>query len=58
MKKKRAQAIEKIMRLAWDSLQSHLRYTYEKDGNWNGQGFHRKCVKEYLEMMNEVVKLF
>lgn len=54
--KERAQAVEKIMRLAWDSLQSHLKYTHEQDKD--GKAFHKKCVKEYLEIMQEASKLW
>ena len=56
IQKKRARAIEKSMRLVWDSLQSHLPYTHIKSAE--GRDFHLKCVKEYLVILNELLKLY
>lgn len=43
------------MRLTWDSLQSHLDGTYLKSPE--GIAFHRKCVKEYAEMIQLLATL-
>lgn len=52
----RAKLIEKAMQLVWDSLQSHLPYTYEKEKD--GYKFHKKCVAEYAELINILSKLY
>lgn len=53
----REQEIERAIRLIWDSLESHLAYTYEplpkraeKDGETNE--FHKQCVREYAEVIS------
>ena len=55
MKDKRAMLIEKALRSVYDSLQSHLQYTYKKTSE--GKRFHIKCVKDYLELMDTIEKL-
>ena len=55
-KKDRAKAVEKIIRQAWSSLESHLRFTHIKTSE--GTTFHRKCIKEYIEIITEASKLF
>lgn len=45
----RAKLVSKGMRLAYDSLQSHLPWTYLKSAE--GKAWHKKCVKDYVEMM-------
>lgn len=52
----RAETIEQIMKLVWDSLDSHLQYTYRK--HRDGTDFHIKCVKEYVEIMRLVATLY
>ena len=47
--------IEKALRLTWDSLQSHLKYTRIK--TTEGIGFHKKCVKEYAETLKILSEL-
>lgn len=56
IKKERAKMIERGIRLAWGSLESHLRYTHEK--HEGGELFHKKCVKEYVEIISILTKLY
>lgn len=49
-KYKRAKHIEKIMVQAIDSLTSHLPYTHRH--TQEGQKFHKDCITEYLEILN------
>ena len=46
--------IERAIRIAWDSLQSHLRYTYAKSSE--GKKFHKKCIREYAEIISILSK--
>lgn len=55
-KKERAKLIEQGLRLTWDSLQSHLPYTHSPSKD--GELFHKKCVKEYSELISILSKLF
>lgn len=48
--------IEEGIKLTYDSLESHLKWTYgeiseerKKDGETNN--FHKKCVKEYARII-------
>jgi hypothetical protein len=52
----RAKVIEQIIRLVWDSLESHLPYTHTK--HHDGYAFHVQCVKEYVEILRLVTKLY
>jgi hypothetical protein len=54
--KKRAKEVEQAMRLAWASLESHLRYTHEKCPE--GNTFHKKCVKEYVQILKNLSELY
>jgi hypothetical protein len=56
---RRAKLIEEAMKIVWSSLDSHLPYTHKKYTNANGEhrGFHKKCVKEYVRLM-EILKEF
>lgn len=56
-KKQRAREIDKAIRLAYSSLESHLPYTYKKhvDGDMR---FHRKCIAEYAEIISILSKLY
>ncbi len=49
MKTNNAQELEKAIRLTYDSLQSHLPYTYGKSKD--GVVFHQKCVNEYARII-------
>jgi len=55
-KKKRAKLIEKAIRLTWSSLESHLRYTHVKSSE--GDKFHRKCIREYAELIDAISQLY
>lgn len=48
--------IERAMILVWDSLQSHLPYTYLKTAE--GKRFHRKAIKDYVELLDILDKLY
>jgi hypothetical protein len=52
----RKQMLERLIRLVWDSLESHLPYTYEHSSE--GKDFHIKCVMEYSEMIYLLSKLY
>ena len=54
--KKRPQVIEKSIRAVWDSLESHLQYTYLKTKE--GKQFHKKCVKEYALLIKWLSELY
>lgn len=61
-KRERSAKIERCMRLTWDSLQSHLVFTYspitkkeKKDGETND--FHKRCVREYAEVISILADL-
>lgn len=55
-KTRRPKEIERAMRLAWSSLESHLPYTHGKSPE--GTKFHIKCVKEYLQIMENLGNLY
>ena len=50
----RAKLIERAIRLAWSSLESHLPYTYKG----KEQAFDRKCVAEYAEIIQILTQLY
>lgn len=52
----RAKSVEKIIRLAYDSLETHLHYTHMK--TTEGEKFHREAIKQYLDIMQEAYKLY
>ena len=56
MRTDRAKSIERIIRQTWSSLESHLRWTSRHSAE--GKNFHKKCVKEYVDIIQEVVKLY
>lgn len=45
---------EAALRLTWDSLESHLPYTHGKHSD--GRKFHRKTVREYVQLMKHIVE--
>lgn len=52
----REKKVEEAMRLVWDSLQSHLPYTYGK-ANTKTTRFHKKCVREYALLLKILSEL-
>jgi hypothetical protein len=54
---KRAKKIEKAQKLVWASLKSHLPYTYGKTKDGTNK-FHRKCVREYVELLKILSELY
>ena len=56
MKHEREKKIERIIRLAWSSLESHLKYTRMKTSE--GEKFHKDCVNEYAEIIKLTSELY
>lgn len=57
--KKRSKRIEKAMRIVWDSLQSHLPYTYKDSADKDAtKDFHKKCVREYATVLKLLSELY
>ena len=53
----RAKKVERAIRLAWDSLQSHLPHTY--GGCYGGDHKHHKqSVREYAELIKLLSELY
>lgn len=50
---KRSKKIEEGIRLAWDSLQSHLPYIHGKDAR-----FHIDAAKQYTRIIQNYLDLF
>ena len=65
-KRKRARLIEDAMKLTWDSLSSHLEWTYgsKKEikrvvkNNGGSPSFHVKAIKEYSRIIQILSKLY
>lgn len=55
-KHERAKIVERVIRQSWSSLESHLKYTHSHTSE--GQNFHKKCVKEYVEIISDASKLY
>lgn len=59
---KRAQMVDKIIRLSYDSLSTHLQYTHNnKPGDLIRDEtieFHILCVKEYAQIIYLASKLY
>ncbi|MDE2233420.1 MAG: hypothetical protein KGJ90_04915 [Patescibacteria group bacterium] len=55
-KNDRAKAIEKAVKIVYDSLQSHLPYTHKKSSE--GVRFHKQCVKDYTELIKLIISLY
>lgn len=53
---KKEKKIERLIRLTWSSLESHLQYTHKKTSE--GCGFHKKCVKDYAETIKLLTELY
>lgn len=47
---RRAKKVEKIIRLAYDSLESHLPYTHLKTSE--GAKFHKDAIVQYIEIIS------
>jgi len=47
---RRAKKVEKIIRLSYDSLESHLPYTHLKTSE--GTKFHKDAILQYIEIIN------
>lgn len=58
MKQDRAEKVERVIRLAWSSLESHLSYATGRIKHIDKPVFHRKCVKEYAEIIQIVSELY
>ena len=55
----RPQEIEKAIRTVWDSLESHLMYTHSgKLPPHETREFHKKCIKEYAEVISILSQLY
>lgn len=58
-RRKKAKAIRKAIRLTWDSLNSHLKWTYSKKfPRRESAKFHKECVKEYATTIKLLSKLY
>ena len=55
-KAERARKVERAIRLAYDSLQSHLQWTHKRSKE--GTNFHKRCVKEYAEIIKLLSELY
>ncbi len=53
---RRSRKIQKIIELAYDSLRSHLPYTYLP--TTEGKKFHIQCVREYSLMIHLLTDLY
>lgn len=52
----RAKKLERLIRLTWSSLESHLKWTHQKTSE--GITFHKKCVKDYSETIKLLSDLY
>lgn len=55
MKPKMQKKLAENIRLAFDSLQSHLPYIYLKSSE--GKKFHKECVRDYLKIMTTDIEI-
>lgn len=53
--KEKDKILEEVIKSVYSSLESHLPYTYTKTSE--GKRFHKKCVREYAEIINKLSKL-
>jgi len=59
----RAKLIDDAMRMVWVSLESHLTHTHStamlnKKDKKETCAFHKKCVRDYVELMSTLSKLY
>lgn len=54
--KQRAIKVERIIRLAWSSLESHLYWTHSKSSE--GRNFHKQAIREYIEIIKNSIDLW
>lgn len=61
----RAKKIDRAIRIIWDSLDSHLEGTHTLTTTQKryvdevgGQSFHKRCVKEYAEVISTLTELY
>lgn len=51
--------IDRAIKLAYSSLESHLGYTHQEELNKGETNkFHQKCVKEYSEIIKILSELY
>lgn len=59
LEERRARRVAKAIRLAYASLRSHLPYTFSgemiRDEDY---AFHKKCTREYAELIRLLTLLF
>lgn len=53
---RRAKKVEKIILLAWDSLESHLPYTHLKTSE--GAKFHKDAIRQYIDIIRLSTELW
>lgn len=51
----KAKKIERAIRLAWSSLESHLQWTHKKSSE--GEKFHKQCLSEYAELIKILTEI-
>lgn len=51
----KAKKIERAIRLAWSSLESHLQWTHKKSSE--GEKFHKQCLEEYAELIKILTEI-
>lgn len=56
--KARAKLVDKCLRAVWTSAESHLDFTHQKVHSPETNAFHKKCVKEYCELMGWISRLY
>ena len=56
MENEKAKKIDRAIRLTWESLESHLHWTHKKSSE--GLKFHRKCIKDYAEIIKILSELY
>jgi hypothetical protein len=55
----RAKKIEEIIKIVYDSLDSHLPYTHQSDdGVKASKKFHKKCVEEYARIIKLLSEIY
>lgn len=55
----KAKEIDKAIRLAWSSLESHLQYTHSgKLVRDEDRDFHKKCIEEYADIIKVLSQLY